>query len=145
IFGLALLLAVVSGVLFGLVPARQVRRTDPYQIIKAGPTGLIGRRMAARDLLLVLQVAICPLLVTSSVVAGRGLERSLHGRFGFDPHHAMLANTTLEMAGYRGDAVPAMQKRMLEAMQSLPGVESVALTSVPPLDQAANTQGVYRD
>jgi predicted permease len=145
IFGLAVLLAVVSGILFGLVPTRQVRRSDPYQVIKAGPTGFLGRNLALRDLLLVLQVAICALLVTSSVVAARGLERSLHGRFGFEPHHAMLANTTLEMADYRGDAVPAMQKRMLEAMQSIPGVASVALTSVPPLDQAAHTQGVYRD
>jgi predicted permease len=145
VYVMALALAVVSGILFGLVPARQVRHTDPYQIIKAGPTGMAGRRLAMRDLLLVVQVAICALLVTSSLVAARGLERSLHGRFGFEPHQAMLANTTLAMAGYQGDAVPEMQKRMLDAMKTIPGVQSVALTNVPPLDQAVSTVGVYHD
>ena len=142
---MALALALVSGILFGLVPARQVRRTDPYQIIKAGPTGAVGRRIAVRDLLLVVQVAICALLVTSSMVAVRGLERSLHGNVGFEPRNAMLANTVLEMAGYRDDAIPAMQKRMIDAMETIPGVTSVALTSVPPLDQASDHDDrVYR-
>ena len=99
VYGMALALALVSGVLFGLVPARQVRRTDPYQIIKAGPTGVAGRRIAVRDLLLVVQVAICALLVTSSMVAVRGLERSMHADVGFEPRNAMLMNTE---SGYGG-------------------------------------------
>jgi predicted permease len=145
VFGVALALALVSGILFGLVPARQVRRTDPYQVIKAGPTGVAGRRIAVRELLLVVQVAICALLVTSSMVAARGLARSLHGPVGFEPRHAMLANTVLEMAGYRGDSVPAMQRRMIDAMQTIPGVRSAALTSAPPLDQAWTTTIVFTD
>ncbi len=121
VYAMAAALAVVSGILFGMVPARQVRRTDPYQIIKAGPTGMVGRRIAMRDLLLVVQVAICALLVTSSMVAVRGMERSLHGKVGFEPRNVMLANTVLEMAGYRGEAIPAMQRRMIEAMETLAG------------------------
>ncbi len=145
VYAMALALAVVSGILFGLVPARQVRRTDPYQIIKAGPTGVAGRRIAARDLLLVVQVAICALLVTSSMVAVRGLDRSLHADFGFDPRNAMLMNTDLAMGGYRDDAVANMQRRMIDAMQTIPGVQSAALTSSVPLDQAWANVGVYHD
>src|SRR3954447_12892387 len=130
----ALALAILSGLLFGLVPVRQVQRTDPYQVIKAGPTGMAGRRLALRDVLLVAQVAICALLVTSSMVAVRGLERSLNGRFGVEPRGAMLANVQLEMSGHRGEAVPAMQKRLLEAMASMPGVSAAALASRVPLD-----------
>src|SRR5262249_27325993 len=48
----ALVLAVISGLLFGIVPVRQVLRTDPYEIVKAGSTVRIGRRIAVRDLLL---------------------------------------------------------------------------------------------
>ena len=145
VYGMALALALMSGILFGLVPARQVRRTDPYQIIKAGPTGVVGRRIAVRDLLLVVQVAICALLVTSSMVAVRGLERSLHGNVGFEPRNAMLANTALEMAGYREESVPAMQRRMIDAMETIPGVKSVALISAPPLDQDMTTTVVFTD
>ena len=93
-------------ILFGLVPVRQVLRTDPYQIIKAGSTGRVGRRITVRDVLLVVQIAICAVLVTSSMVAVRGLVRSLHGNFGFEPRNAMLVNTDLSMAGYSGDKCP---------------------------------------
>jgi ABC-type antimicrobial peptide transport system permease subunit len=45
----------------------------------------------------------------------------------------MLMSTVLEMAGYRGEAMPAMQKRMIEAMQSIPGVSAVGLVDWVPL------------
>src|SRR5258708_20611965 len=89
--------------------------------------------MSARDALLVVQIAICAVLVTSSLVAVRGLVRSLHAHFGFDIQNTMLASTDLNMAGYSGDRVPAMQKRMIGALEGLPGVESVGLTDTLPL------------
>jgi predicted permease len=138
-------LAIVSGILFGLVPSRQVRRTDPYQVIKAGPTGMVGRRWAMRDLLLLAQVAICALLVTASMVAMRGFERSLHAKFGFEPEHAMLADTELAMAGYKDDAVAPMQRRMIEAVETLPGVTAVAAADRVPLDQTWQNINVFTE
>ncbi len=55
----------------------------------------MGRRMTVRDLLLVVQIAICAVLVTSSLVAVRGLVRSLHSNFGFEPQNAMLVDSRL--------------------------------------------------
>jgi predicted permease len=136
VYGVALLLSLTSGLLFGAVPVKQVLRTDPYQVIKSGSTGSVGQRITARDLLLGAQIAICAVLVTSSMVAVRGLIRSLHGNFGFEPQNAMLADTDLNMAGYQADGVPAMQKRMIDAMASISGVTSVGLVNVPPLEAA---------
>jgi hypothetical protein len=73
--------------------------------------------------------AICALLVTASLVAVRGLLRSMHSNFGFEPQNATLADIDLSMAGYREDQVPAMQKRMLDAVEAIPGVESVGLVN----------------
>ena len=133
VYGMAFLLTLASGFLFGAVPIRQVLRTDPYEIVKSGSIGRVGRRITVRDLLLGVQIAICAVLVTSSMVAVRGLVRSLHSNFGFEPRNAMLMDTALDMAGYSGDLVPAMQKRMIAAMETIPGVESVGLVSWPPL------------
>src|SRR5271163_4055692 len=141
----ALLLALASGFLFGAVPMRQILRADPYQIVKSGSLGTVGRRITVRDLLLTVQIAICAVLVTSSMVAVRGLLRSLHGNFGFAPRNAMLMNTVLDMAGYRGDAVPAMQKRMIDAMETIPGVQSVGLVDRTPLCEAPNVSSVFTD
>jgi hypothetical protein len=84
VYAVALLLTLVSGILFGAVPVRQVLHTDPYQIVKSGSLGTVGRRITVRDLLLGVQIAICAVLITSSFVAVRGLVRSLHSDFGFD-------------------------------------------------------------
>lgn len=145
VYLVALLLALASGFLFGAVPVRQVLRTDPYEVIKSGTRVSHGRRVTARDLLVVAQIAICAVLVTSSLVAVRGLVRSLHTDFGFQPQNAVLANTDLTMAGYRGDAVPAMQKRMLDAMQTIPGTASVALVNNPPLTASVDDALLFTD
>jgi predicted permease len=141
VYMVALALALVSGFLFGIVPLRQVLRTDPYQIVKSGSTGTAGRRITFRDLLLGVQIAICAVLVTSSMVALRGLVRSLDSNFGFEPRNTMLAATNLAMAGYSVDKVPAMQRRMIDAMETIPGVERVGLVNnYPPLVYAAGSR-----
>ena len=101
VYAVALALAMISGILFGLVPVRQVLRTDPYQIVKAGSSAKAGRRITFRDLLLATQIAICAVLVTSSMVAVRGLARSLNSNFGFEPRNALLVDANLSMAGYQ--------------------------------------------
>jgi predicted permease len=145
VYGLALLLALVSGFVFGVVPVRQILRSNPYDVIKAGSGGKAGRRLTLRDLLLVAQIAICALLVTSSLVAVRGLVRAMHSNFGFEPQNATLADIDLSMAGYRDDQVPAMQKRMLDAVEAIPGVESVGLVNPAPLYAGPVSSPVFTD
>ena len=142
----ALVLALVSGVLFGIVPVRQILRANPYEIVKAGSTGAFGRRITVRDVLLVVQIAICAVLVTSSMVAVRGLMRSMHGNFGFDPRNTLLVDTDLTAAGYTGERIPAMQRRMIDALQAIPGVDSVGSVNYPPLEPPGTWQSlVYTD
>jgi predicted permease len=145
VYAVALLLALASGFLFGAVPVRQVLRTDPYEIVKSGSLGRVGRGITVRDLLLGVQIAICAVLVTSSLVAVRGLLRSLHTNFGFEPRNAILADTDLSMAGYRGDQIPSMQRRMLDAMEAIPGVESVGLVNPAPLYAGSVSRLVFTD
>jgi predicted permease len=143
VYVVALMLALVSGFLFGVVPVRQVLHSNPYEVVKAGPAAKSGRRVTVRDALLVVQIALCAVLVTSSLVAVRGLMRSLHGHFGFEPRNAMLVNTDLSMAGFSGAGVPAMQKRMIVAVQSIPGVERAGLVkNYPPLVYTAASRSM---
>jgi predicted permease len=149
VYLVALFLALVSGFLFGAVPVSQILRTNPYEVVKAGSTGIIagnaGRRITLRDVLLVVQIAICAVLVTSSLVAVRGLMRSMHANFGFDPQNAMLADTDLSMSGYSGDRVPAMERRMIDALQTIRGVKSVGFVSHIPLGGGGSTEDVFTD
>jgi predicted permease len=145
VYMVALLLAIVSGLLFGIVPVRQVFKSNPYEIVKAGSSARIGRRLTVRDLLLVLQIAICAVLVTSSMVALRGLARSLHTNFGFEPQDTLLVDTNLAMSGYPPAKMAAMQKRMMDATRAIPGVNSVGLVDTPPLHMGWSTSYVFSD
>jgi predicted permease len=128
------------------MPVRQVLRADPWQIIRTGSFGVAGlRRITLRDILLVVQIAICALLVTSSLVAVRGLARSLHSNFGFQPNNVLLVECDLQMAGYTEDRQPQMQQRMMDAAAALPGVASVGYTSQIPLDLGGGDSYVYTD
>jgi predicted permease len=149
VYLVALLLALASGFLFGAVPVRQVLRTNPYQVVKSGstgrPRGIFARRITVREMLLVAQIAICAVLITSSLVAVRGLVRSMHSNFGFEPRNAMLVSTDLNMAGYSGDRLIAMQKRIIDALRAIPGVTSVGSIDRPQLHYGANTATVFTD
>jgi predicted permease len=145
VYVIALVLALVSGLLFGIVPIRQVLRANPYQIVKAGPSGVVGRRITLRDLLLVVQITICGVLVTSSMVAVRGLARSMHSNFGFDPQNAMLITTDLNMAGYTGDQVPTTQKRMIDVVAMIPGAKSVGYIGRAPLGGGGFASIIFTD
>ena len=145
VYLVALLLALASGFLFGAVPVRQILRTNPYEVVKSGSIVRVGRRMTVRDLLLVVQIAICAVLVTSSMVALRGLVRSLHSSFGFDPRNVMLVSADMTMGGYSGDKVPAMQRRVIDALAAIPGVKAVGSIDRPQLHYGANADTVFAD
>jgi predicted permease len=144
VYAIALLLSLVSGFLFGAVPVTQVLRTNPYEVVKAGSTARVGRRVTARDVLLAVQIALCAVLVTSSMVALRGLSRSLHAHFGFDPQNTLLVSADLHMTGYTSDRVTLMQRRMLDAVAGIPGVEFVGLSD-PLLLKDTESSNVFTD
>jgi predicted permease len=146
VYAVALLLTLASGFLFGAVPVRQVLRTNPYEVIKSSAGAGKGmRRVTVRDVLLVIQIAICAVLVTSSLVAVRGLTRSLHNDFGFEVEDRIQVDTDLSMGGYKDDRVPAMQKRMIDALEAIPGVVSVGLADTVPLGDSSIDSNVFAD
>jgi predicted permease len=145
VYIVALALALVSGFLFGLVPVRQVLRTNPYQTVKAGTTGGAGRRVTFRDVLLVVQIVVCAVLVNSSLVAVRGMMRSLKSNLGFQPQNALVVNTDLDMADYRDDKVAIMQKRLVDTLAAIPGADSVGLIDRTPLSLGWSSAVVFTD
>ena len=145
VYTVALLLALVSGILFGLVPVRQVLQVNPWQTVKAGPASAVERKISFRDLMLVVQVIVCAVLVTASLVAVQGMIRSLHSNLGFQPENVVLANTDLDMADYRGDRVALMQRRLLETVEELPGVTSAGLIDRMPLGLDWGTSVIFKD
>src|SRR5207302_454797 len=145
VYFVALLLSVGSGILWGLVPMRQVWTTDSMQIMKSSAAGtMVFRRFALRDLLLFIQITLCTLLVTSSFVALRGMQRSLRAPLGFQPQSVVLAQTDLHMGGYSDNSSTRIQNRMLQEVSGIPSVTAVGIINETPLGTGGSSTRVYR-
>ncbi len=133
VYLVALALSVVSALLLAMIPARQVRQTNPQQAMKSGAAdATLRRRWGPRDLLLGAQIAICMLLVTASLIAVRAMVRVMHTPLGFQPQDVTLADVDFSLLEEKN--VPLETKKaMLEALRNIPGVTSVAAINRPPL------------
>jgi predicted permease len=133
VFLAGLALTLLSALLFGMAPARQVWHSSPLSL-KSGAAGAMSlRRLALRDVLLGAQIAICTLLVTASLVAVRSMMRVLHLPLGIQPQGAMLVDVDLSQVEQSGAAALEKRKEIIQAAQSIPGVTAVGAVSRTPM------------
>src|ERR1700722_11399936 len=146
VYAIAFLLSMVSGLLPGLLPARQIWQTNAMQAMKSGGAEpSLPCRITLRDLLLCVQIALCALLVTASLVALRGMQRSLHAPIGFVPQGAVVAGTDMHMAGYTDESALPVQRRMIEQAARIPGVRFAGTIDEPPLSSGGGSTPVWRE
>jgi predicted permease len=140
----AFAISLVAGVLFGVAPARQATRMDPNTALKGSDLGSRpGRRWAFRDVLVALQVALCFVLVSASLLAIRGLQQALVMPIGLEPRGVSMVGFELGLAGYDRAQGQALQRRALDAVRQLPGVSAAAYASSLPLNIDVSRTGVY--
>jgi predicted permease len=142
VYLVALTLTLVSGLLFGMTPARQVWQSSPLQAMKSGPVDETPRRqLSPRDLLLGAQIVICTLLVIASLVAVQSMVRLLRAPLGFQPQGAMIAE--MDLSEVEGDVPLEKTKAMIDALRSIPGVTAVGTLSKPPFTGGIRGIPVY--
>jgi predicted permease len=134
--GYAAAASLVTGLLFGLVPALQTSRPDTINAIKeeAGrgtSAGRSGQRL--RSTLVVAQVAVCLVLLVGATLFVRSLQAAQHLDPGFDPEGVVVASVDLMPNGYTADTGRQFHRRLTEAVSAVPGVESYALARQVPL------------
>jgi predicted permease len=140
----SILLALLTGILFGIIPARQVWQTDPNQVLKAaGATSATQRRFALRDILLAVQIALCSLLVTASFVSFRGLQRTFAMPLGIHPEGVTLATLDVHLAGYNNEQFLPLERRLLDAVTHVPGVDSAAYANTTPLSANQSDNSIF--
>lgn len=143
VFLFALIVSVLAGALFGSAPAWKASKTEATALLKGAPGGWVLGRLAFRDVLVVLQVALCFVLVAASLVSLRGLQRSLKMPLGFEPRGVSIVSMDLGLAGYSEEKGRKFQQRVLEEIKQLPGVRSAAYSNSVPLSIDQSTTSVF--
>jgi predicted permease len=146
VFWFALGIAILTGVIFGLVPAFQVSGVQLNEALKSsgsGP-GTSAERGRARNILVVVQVALSLMLL-----AGAGLMIRSFARFtgvdpGFNPHHLLRFDVWLPAAKYKTDAqVKEFYRVALARIDALPAVDSAAASYPVPPSGGESDGGFY--
>lgn len=141
---MAFLISVFAGVLFGMMPLRQIFKADPNDAIKSGGSqSSAGRRWALRDVLLAAQIALCCVTVTAAFVSLRGLGKALTMDLGFRPQNAVRTTFDLSQAGYTSDSADHFQRELLERVSHFPGVEAAGYANTTPLSGEQTTTAVF--
>ena len=145
VFLFACAAALATGLLSGIGPARHAWNAAPALHLKGTATPRSGQRWAARDILLPVQIALCCVLLTASLVAVRGLMRSFQTPLGFRPDGAAVVGYDVGLAGYNEEQGRLFEQRALQAVEHLPGVESAAYSSSVPLSIDQSNTTVYSE
>jgi predicted permease len=146
VFAFALALSIAAGLLFGLAPARQAARTDPNLALKGHEApGFMRRRVAFRDVLVAVQVALCVLLLAACLLALRGLQTALTKPIGLEPRGVTIAGFDVGLAGYEHVRGRDFEQRALEAVRQLPGVDAAAYSDTLPLNIDQSSSHIVPD
>ena len=143
VFLFALAGSIVAAGLFGSAPAWHASGTDPNATLRGLSTTWGRSRLAFRDVLVVIQVALCFVLVSASFLSLRGLQQAFKLNLGFEPQHVSTAAFELNLAGYSEERGRAFQRQALEAIKKLPGVESAAYSNSVPLSIDQSRTSLY--
>ncbi|HEU4631225.1 MAG TPA: ABC transporter permease [Gemmatimonadaceae bacterium] len=129
------LLALATGLLFGLAPAVTVGRANPQGTLRDEARGASESRRtrSLRGLLVAGQIALCVSLLVGAGLLARSLWAMTATPLGFVPDGVLVADLQLTGPRYRVPGAEArFQEEFTERLRALPGVRHVALASARP-------------
>jgi len=141
-------LSILSGLLFGLLPAWKASRADPQQGLRSGGRSFSESRQSGRlrAILVAAEVALSTICLAAAGLLLNSFVRVLHVDKGFDAGHVMSVELYLAGARYpdeksRGDFL----RKALDALRPLPGASSVAAAAILPLTGEGNNNLLIAD
>jgi macrolide transport system ATP-binding/permease protein len=141
VLAFALAISLAATILFSITPTFRLSVREIKEGLAEGGRGYAGtlwRRFGAN--LVVAELAIAIVLLVSAGLLGKSLYRLLHVEVGFQPEHLATVEVELSQVDYPKDPEQSQAARkILERLSTLPGVQSVGLTSVLPVSFNGNT------
>jgi putative ABC transport system permease protein len=143
-----------AGLGFGLLPAWHSARMDIASALKAeNSLGHTGQSVWLRRSLVVGQIALSLVLLTTAMLFTRSLQNLKHINVGFNTAHLVKFEINPLQAGYSQQRIKNFGEQLRQSLAALPGIESASLATVPVLEdddeggdvtvEQANNYGPY--
>jgi putative ABC transport system permease protein len=136
VFSFTLIVALITGVIFGVIPALQSAKPDLNEALKEGTRGstggVAGKR--TRSTLVAVEVALSLVLLIGAGLMIKSFVRLQQVNLGFNPDQLVTTSLSLSRSKYgEGRQQAAFYQDALQRLHSLPGVHSAAATTALPL------------
>jgi predicted permease len=147
LIGFTLVLAVLTCVLFGLMPAVRATRTPPAAVISLGGRGQTADRgrFLIRRALVIGQIAISLVLVVGALLLVGTLRNLSSSDPGFVERDVLVVDMDLRPAGVAAAAQPQFQQGLLERLRAMPGVVRASSAAIVPVSGSSWNETIIID
>jgi predicted permease len=143
VFLFALMVSALTTLLFGLLPALQATRTNLVSALKNEAISERLRHWQLRDYMVATQVGLSAVLLVCSVLVVRSLQRALDAPIGYNAKGAVTASFDLNIQGYSEARGREFQRRLLDKVRAIPGIQSAAAVDWMPLTLNSSSDAAY--
>jgi predicted permease len=138
--------AVLTGVLFGLVPAWNASASARISTLReAGTVGERRSRRVVGRLLVVTQVALSVVILSVAGVLVTNLSNLRNLNLGFDRHSVLLVSLDASRSGYERLQLSNLYRDLLTRLQAIPGVLAATVSGMTPISGAGGSRFVNVD
>jgi predicted permease len=134
VLGFAFLLSLVTGIVFGIVPAWITSHSDPAEALRGINRSTRDRASLPQKSLIVFQAALSLVLLVGAGLLTRSLNNMEHQNFGLQTANRYVLHLDVEGAGYTPEKLPALYQAIEDQFGSLPDVKSVGLALYSTLE-----------
>ncbi len=133
VLGYAFLLSLVTGILFGTLPAWISSHADPAEALRGGNRTTGARATFPQRSLVVLQATLSLILLGGAGLLSESLRNLEHQRFGFETKDRLIVEVAPAFTGYGQERIAATYRLLRERLGQIPGVRSASLAQYAPM------------
>jgi predicted permease len=142
LFAFVTFIAALTTLLFGVAPASRSARADAAAALTTGGPRIADSRRRVASILITAQVALSLIVVIGAGLFARTLYNLRSAERGFRGDGILIAETDARRAGFRGEALAAFNRELLEFAERVPGVGTATLAAITPLRGGGMSNGI---
>jgi len=134
--------SVLTGVIFGIVPAWMTSHADPADALRAAGRSVGAGRSLVQKSLVISQVTVSLVLLSAAAMLGRSLRNLEHQNFGFETRGRYIAWINPMLGDYKPAQMEPMFRQIDDSLMQIPGTRMVAPALYAPMTGDSWNEGI---
>ena len=141
--GFAFLLSLLTGIVFGVIPAWTSAHFEPAEVLRGANRSTGNRSSFPQKSLVVLQAALSLVLLAYAGILTKSLRNLEHQQFGFETANRVMISVSPAFTGYSPDRIHAVYQQLQERLPQIAGVQSASLSQYSPMEGTNWSSGIH--